>query len=219
MTILPESKILSACKAQAFEPLPVSNLTLTLPEDSTLDSDWFIRIYTKGNSFQPSYGQVGDLTIDPQYSLHSGRVNGNTEWIMRARQGGILFVDPEASNNFIFDTHSTNWDIDINSTSNANRANATGWGSIAISGQASAQATGSIAIGYLSTASGSDSIALGGNSATATATDAIALGNSRAAGANSFAAAINAASTAYGATTATAISIGCLAKAGATAAV
>lgn len=195
------------------------NLTLTLPEDSTLDSDWFIRIYTKGNSFQPSYGQVGDLTIDPQYSLHSGRVNGNTEWIMRARQGGILFVDPEASNNFIFDTHSTNWDIDVNSTSNANRANATGWGSIAISGQASAQATGSIAIGYLSTASGSDSIALGGNSATATATDAIALGNSRAAGANSFAAAINAASTAYGATTATAISIGCLAKAGATAAV
>jgi len=191
------------------------NLTLTLPEDSTLDSDWFIRIYTKGNSFQPSYGSVGDLTIDPQYSLHGGRVNGNTNWIMRARQGGILFVDPEASDNFLFDTHSTNWDIDVNSTANANRANATGWGGVAISGQATAQGTGAVAIGYLSYATGNDSIAIGGNSAQAVATDAIALGNSYAGGTQSFAAAIDNNTSSYGALNPHSIAIGYQAKAAA----
>ena len=188
------------------------NLTLTLPEDSTLDSDWFIRIYTKGQGFQPSYGQVGDLTIDPQYNLHGGRVNGNTNWIMRARQGGILFVDPEASDNFLFDTHSTNWDIDVNSTANANRANATGWGSIAISGQATASGTGAISIGYLSNATGNDSIAIGGNSAQAVATDAIALGNSYASGTSSFAAAIGNNTSSYGAQGTNSIAIGHQAK-------
>ena len=191
------------------------NLTLTLPEDSTLDSDWFIRIYTKGNSFQPSFGSVGDLTIDPQYSLHGGRVNGNTNWIMRARQGGILFVDPEASDNFLFDTHSTNWDIDVNSTANANRANATGWGGVAISGQATAQGTGAVAIGYLSYATGNDSIAIGGNSAQAVATDAIALGNSYAGGTQSFAAAIDNNTSSYGALNPHSIAIGYQAKAAA----
>ena len=190
------------------------NLTLTLPEDSTLDSDWFIRIYTKGEGFQPSYGQVGDLTIDPQYSLHSGRVNGNTNWTMRSRQGGILFVDPEASNNFLFDTHSTNWDIDVHSTANANRANATGWGGVAISGQATASATGAVAIGYLSSATGNDSIAIGGNSAQAVSSNAIALGKSKASGTDSFAVAITNNTSSYGATSTDSIAIGDRAKAG-----
>jgi len=189
------------------------NLTLTLPEDSTLDDDWFIRIYTKGGGFQPSYGQVGDLTIDPQYSTHSGRVNGNTSWTMRSRQGGVLFVDPEAANNFIFDTHSTNWDIDVHSTANANRANATGWGGVAISGQATASGTGAIGIGYLSYATGNDSIAIGGNSAQAVATDAIALGNSRAGGTNSVAIGINNNTSSYGVNAADGIAIGRQAKA------
>lgn len=210
--------VTNADKGKVFI-VDTDNLTLTLPEDSTLDDDWFIRIYTKGESFQPSYGQVGDLTIDPQYSLHSGRVNGNTDWTMRARQGGILFVDPESANNFIFDTHSTNWDIDVNSTANANRANATGWGSIAISGQATACATGAISLGYLSTACGSDSVAIGGNSAQAIATDAIALGNSYASGMNSVAIAIDNNTATYGSPSGSAISIGKLAKAGASAAV
>jgi len=210
--------VTNADKGKVFI-VDTDNLTLTLPEDSTLDDDWFIRIYTKGNSFQPSYGQVGDLTIDPQYSLHSGRVNGNTDWTMRSRQGGILFVDPEASNNFIFDTHSTNWDIDVHSTANANRANATGWGSIAISGQATACATGAISLGYLSTACGSDSVAIGGNSAQACATDAIALGNSHASGMNSVAIAIDNNTSSYGSTSGSAISIGKLAKAGGSSAV
>jgi len=188
------------------------NLTLTLPEDSTLDDDWFIRIYTKGGGFQPSYGQVGDLTIDPQYSTHSGRVNGNTSWTMRSRQGGVLFVDPEAANNFIFDTHSTNWDIDVHSTANANRANATGWGGVAISGQATASGTGAIGIGYLSYATGNDSIAIGGNSAQAVATDAIALGNSRAGGTNSVAIGINNNTSSYGVNAADGIAIGNQAK-------
>jgi len=193
--------------------IDTNGLTLTLPQYSTLDSDWFIRVYTKGNSFQPSYGSPGSLTVDPQYSTYSGRVNGNTNWTMRARQGGILFKDPEQSNNFVFDTHSTNWDFDVNSTANANRANATGWGSVAISGQATASGTGAISIGYLSNATGNDSVAIGGNSAQAVATDAIALGNSRAGGSGSIAIGIDHNTSSAGATGANSIAIGKLTKA------
>lgn len=176
------------------------NLTLTLPQYSTLDDDWFIRIYTKGDGIQPSYGNPGDLTIDPQYSTYSGRVNGNTNWVMKSRQGGLLFKDPEQSNNFIFDTHSTNWDIDINSTTNANRANATGWGSVAILGQATASGTNSISIGYLATASGTDAIAIGSNSANASGTDSIAIGHSLANSTDAVAIGIDNNTTTYGAT-------------------
>lgn len=203
--------VANADKGKVFI-VDTDNLTLTLPQYSTLDDDWFIRVYTKGNGFQPSYGNPGDLTIDPQYSTYSGRVNGNTEWVMKSRQGGLLFKDPEASNNFIFDTHSTNWDIDTNSTANANRANATGWGSVAILGQATASGTNSISIGYLATASGTDSVALGSNSASATATDAVALGNSLASGSDSFAANIENNTSSYGAQGTGSIAIGTRAK-------
>lgn len=188
------------------------NLTLTLPQYSTLDDDWFIRVYTKGDDFQPSYGNPGDLTIDPQYSTYSGRVNDNTNWVMKSRQGGLLFKDPERSNNFIFDTHSTNWDIDTNSTTNANRANATGWGSVAILGQATASGTNSISIGYLATASGTDSVAIGSNSASATGTDAIALGNSYASGTDSVAMGITNNTLTYGSQGNGSIAIGTQAK-------
>jgi trimeric autotransporter adhesin len=204
--------VTNADKGKVFI-VDTDNLTLTLPDSSSLDDDWFIRLYTKGNSFQPAYGVVGDLTINPQYSTIGGRVNNNTEWIMRSRQGGILFKDPEQPSNYIFDVHSTTWDIDVHSTANANRANATGWGSIAISGQATASATGSIAIGYLATASGTDSVAIGGNSAQATATDAIAIGTSLANAANGIAIGINNSTTSYGATATDGIAIGQLAKA------
>jgi len=193
--------------------IDTNGLTLTLPQYSTLDSDWFIRVYTKGNSFQPSYGSPGSLTVDPQYSTYSGRVNSTTSWTMKARQGGILFKDPEQSNNFVFDTHSTNWDFDINSTANAGQASATGWGSVAISGQATASGTGAISIGYLSNATGNDSVAIGGNSAQAVATDAIALGNSRAGGSGGIAIGIDNNTSTYGATGANGIAIGKLAKA------
>ena len=204
--------VTNADKGKVFV-VDTDNLTLTLPDSSTLDDDWFIRLYTKGNSFQPSYGVVGDLTIDPQYSTIGGRVNGNTTWITRSRQGGILFKDPEQTSNYIFDVHSTTWDIDVHSTANANRANATGWGSIAISGQATASGNSPIAIGYLATASGTDSVAIGGNSAQATATDAIAIGNSLANAANGIAIGINNSTTSYGATATDGIAIGQLAKA------